>query len=83
MRLVTFAELKPIYGIPYCRDHLRRLVKAGKFPSPREIGPGRNAWIDAEIEDHLEAIAAQPARDAGHAAAPAAPQKGARRRARQ
>jgi prophage regulatory protein len=60
MRLVTFAELKPRYGIPYCRDHLRRLVKAGKFPRPREIGPGRNGWIDAEIEDHLEAIAAQP-----------------------
>src|SRR5690348_1107563 len=60
MRIITFEELKPKYGIPYCRDHLRRLAKAGKFPRPREIGPGRIGWLDDEIVAHVDAIAAQP-----------------------
>ena len=32
MRFCTFKELKTVYGIPYSRVHLKRLMKAGKFP---------------------------------------------------
>ena len=49
MRLLTFTELQRQKGIPYCRDHLRRLVKAGQFPRPIELGARRIAWAEDEI----------------------------------
>ena len=57
--LIIFSELKPRKGIPYCRDHLRRLWKAGKFPKPIDVGPGRLAWIEAEIDAHIEEMVAK------------------------
>jgi prophage regulatory protein len=63
MRLLTFAELKPKKGIPYCRDHLRRLVKAHQFPQPIDIGPRRIAWFEGEVDEHLETLAARRASD--------------------
>lgn len=57
--LIIFSELKPKKGIPYCRDHLRRLWKEGKFPKPVDVGPGRLAWIESEVDAHIEAIVAK------------------------
>ena len=37
MKLITFAQLGPEKGIPRCRDHVRRLVKIGKFPAPIQL----------------------------------------------
>jgi hypothetical protein len=37
MKLITFAQLGPEKGIPRCRDHVRRLVKVGKFPAPIQL----------------------------------------------
>ena len=37
MRLITFAQLGPEKGISRCRDHVRRLVKVGKFPVPIQL----------------------------------------------
>lgn len=59
MRLLTFNELKQQKGIPYCRDHLRRKVKAGEFPQPIQVGPGRVAWVEEEVDAKLAELAAQ------------------------
>lgn len=34
--------------------HVRRLVKAGKFPAPIRLGENRVAWIESEIDQWLE-----------------------------
>jgi prophage regulatory protein len=59
MRLLTFTDLKQQKGIPYCRDHLRRKVNAGEFPQPIEVGPGRIAWVEEEVDAHLDELAAK------------------------
>ena len=59
MRLLTFTELQRQKGIPYCRDHLRRLVKAGQFPRPIELGARRIAWAEEEVDSHLEQLVAK------------------------
>jgi prophage regulatory protein len=59
MRLLSFGELKPLKGIPYSKAHLHRLVKDGKFPRPIKIGQNRNAWIEQEIDAHIEAKIAE------------------------
>ena len=43
MRLITFAQLGPEKGISHCRDHVRRLVKVGKFPAPIPICYGTSS----------------------------------------
>ena len=38
-------------GIRFSRQHLYRLIKAGKFPRPIKLGSGgRNAWLASELE---------------------------------
>jgi predicted DNA-binding transcriptional regulator AlpA len=60
MKVLTFGELQRIKGIPYCRDHLRRKVKAGEFPQPIELsGSHRIAWIESEVDAYLEALVAK------------------------
>lgn len=59
MRLLTFEELRQKKGHPYCRDHTRRLVKAGLFPKPIDVGPGRIAWSESEVDQHYEELAAK------------------------
>ena len=59
MRLLTFTELQRQKGSPYCRDHLRRLVKAGQFPRPIELGARRIAWAEDEVDAHLEQLVAK------------------------
>jgi prophage regulatory protein len=55
MRLLSFVELKTVKGIAYSKAHLHRLIKIGKFPRPIKIGENRNAWIEEEIDAHIEA----------------------------
>jgi predicted DNA-binding transcriptional regulator AlpA len=61
MKLISFDRLGPEKGIDYCRDHLRRKVKAGEFPKPiaLSIGGRRIAWIEAEVDEWLAARAAE------------------------
>ncbi len=33
LKLCTWKELKEVYGIPYCRMHIRRLELKGQAPS--------------------------------------------------
>ena len=62
-RLLSYDDLRG-YGIRYSRQHLRRLVKAGKFPKPFQLNPGPTSplsWTEGQIEKHLEARIAQGA----------------------
>jgi prophage regulatory protein len=59
MRLLSFGELKRLKGIPYSKAHLHRLVRDGKFPRPIKIGENRNAWIEEEVDAHIEAKIAE------------------------
>jgi predicted DNA-binding transcriptional regulator AlpA len=62
VRLLTFTELKPSKGIPDTRRNLERKAKLGLFPKPLKLTPGqqgRIAWIEQEIDEHLERLAAQ------------------------
>jgi prophage regulatory protein len=58
-RLLTFAQVRQ--RIPYTRQHLGRLEKAGLFPKRVQLGPNRVAWIETEIDEHIEAVAARRA----------------------
>ena len=68
MRLIPFKELKPLKGIPFSREHLRRLEARGKFPKRVRLAEGgvHYAYLEKEIDEYLAARAA--ARDDGRAA---------------
>jgi prophage regulatory protein len=55
MKLLSFPELKSVKGIPFSRQHVARLVSAGKFPAPIKLGEATNAWLEAELDEWLEA----------------------------
>jgi predicted DNA-binding transcriptional regulator AlpA len=57
VRLITFAQLGPEKGISHCRDHVRRLVKVGKFPAPIQLSDHKIAWLEAEIDAMIAARA--------------------------
>lgn len=52
-------------GIPYTREHLRRLIEAGKFPAPvvlSETASGRHAriaWVESEVDAWIERLVNQ------------------------
>jgi predicted DNA-binding transcriptional regulator AlpA len=56
MRLIPHAALKPEKGIPYSAEHLRRMEKENRFP---KRVPGRRLWVEAEIDEWIEAWAAR------------------------
>ena len=63
LRLLSYADLKPVKGIPYCASHLWRLWKAGKFPAPLRISTNRTAWLESDIDSWIAARVAD--RDGG------------------
>lgn len=61
MRLLSFGELKSEKGIRFSRQHVHRLIRAGRFPPPIKpsgMAGGANAWPEDEIDRHLEACRA-------------------------
>jgi predicted DNA-binding transcriptional regulator AlpA len=46
---VPFPKLAE-HGVPYKRTHLARLIKAGEFPRPYNLSPGRIAWDLADLD---------------------------------
>jgi prophage regulatory protein len=48
-------------GITYTRQHLYRLEAAGKFPKRVKLGDRAIAWVESEIDEHLEKIVAERA----------------------
>jgi prophage regulatory protein len=59
LRMLDFVELKPLKGVGYSRDHLRRLVRNGTFPPPIQLSDSRIAWLESEIDAWIMAKAAQ------------------------
>jgi prophage regulatory protein len=56
-RLLSFPELRTEKGIHYTRQHIHRLIRAGRFPKPIKLSGlsnGVNAWPEDEIDQHLE-----------------------------
>jgi prophage regulatory protein len=51
--IVTARRLKAEYGIPYSRQHIDRLVKAGKFPQKIQLGSRCTAFYCDEIESWI------------------------------
>lgn len=59
MKMVTFKELKTVFGIPYTPQHIQRLWKALKFPRPRKFG-NRNYWFYADVVRWIEGMWVPP-----------------------
>lgn len=64
-KLITYDELKTIYGIPFSRRHLDRLEAKGRFPKKVLIGMHKARWVNIEIRKHITGLI--EARDAGAA----------------
>ncbi len=46
----------------FCEQHVRRLVRQGRFPKPVRLGSGphgRVGWVASEIEEWLQARVAE------------------------
>ncbi len=67
LRLATYDRLKPDFGIPFSRMHIRRLVNAGRFPAPIRVGGRSIAWLTSELDAYIsraaDARAPDPAND--------------------
>lgn len=48
---ITFGGFGPTFGIPYCRQHIWRLEKAGLFPNRRRLGKRRAVWSYNEVQE--------------------------------
>jgi prophage regulatory protein len=57
-RLLDYQGLKE-RGIPWTRVHLARLEAVGKFPLHIDVGDNSIAWFEDEVDDFLEAKAAE------------------------
>ena len=56
-RLLPWPEVEK--RVPYTRQHLSRLEKAGLFPKRVQVGTQRVAWLEHEINGWIEARAAE------------------------
>jgi predicted DNA-binding transcriptional regulator AlpA len=68
MRIITFKDLKTLKGIPFSREHLRRLEAVGKFPKRVRLTEGGDyyGYVEKELDEYLAARAA--ARDGAEVA---------------
>jgi prophage regulatory protein len=57
-RLLCYSDLRDKKGISLSRCQLWRLEKQGKFPRRVSISPSRHAWLEHEIDAHIEALVA-------------------------
>ncbi|MFM9942169.1 MAG: helix-turn-helix transcriptional regulator [Hyphomicrobiaceae bacterium] len=56
LRVISWRELSEM--IPFTRQHILRLEKAGKFPRRIRIGTKRVGWLYSEIEAWITGRAA-------------------------
>ena len=56
-RKILFTEDLPAKGIPFHRVHIRKMVKARRFPKPFKLGQHRNAWFEDVIDGFITASA--------------------------
>ncbi len=53
--LITYKELRRQFNIPFTRQHILRLEKAGRFPLRRKVG-NLNFWTVDEIREWIEKL---------------------------
>lgn len=53
--LVTFKQLRILFGITFTPQHILRLQKAGLFPLRRKVG-NQNFWVRGELENWIEQL---------------------------
>jgi prophage regulatory protein len=51
LRVISWRELSEV--IPFTRQHVLRLEKAGKFPRRIRLGTRRVGWLYSEIESWI------------------------------
>ena len=56
-RVLAYKQLRE-RGVLCTRQHLARLEKAGLFRKRIRIGPNRVAWLEDEVDGHVERAAA-------------------------
>jgi hypothetical protein len=44
LKIYSFNELKPCWGVPFNRQRLREKIEAGEFPEPVRISENRIGW---------------------------------------
>ena len=49
-KLLSTDELKTAKGIRFSRQHLHKLIRAGRFPKPVKLGPATNGFLESEID---------------------------------
>ena len=62
MKVLSQRDL-PAKGIPWSREHTRRMWKSGQFPKPFKLGGNWNYWLEDAIDDWLEKRAATAGKD--------------------
>jgi len=55
LKLCSAKELKTVYGIMFCRQHIWRLEDVRQFPLRVPAGNRRVGWVCVEIEAWLSA----------------------------
>jgi prophage regulatory protein len=55
MRVLGYRGLKEKKGIPFSRQWIVKLVALGKFPAPIKLGEQSVAFVEAEIDEWLDA----------------------------
>ena len=63
--LITYPQLKELFGIPYTPQHILRLQKQGRFPLRRKSG-NFNFWLYDDVKrwvESLQAVESAPARE--------------------
>ena len=51
-RIIGWSELRTM--VPYTRQHVLKLEKAGRFPRRLPVGANRIGWLLSEIEAWIE-----------------------------
>jgi predicted DNA-binding transcriptional regulator AlpA len=53
--LITYKQFYKLFGIPFSRQHILRLQKAGKFPLRRKVG-NLNFWTYEEVKRWIDGL---------------------------
>lgn len=53
-KLFVFKQLKPVLGIPYGRERLRRMILEDLFPAPIKLSSKLNAWDERDLVAWLQ-----------------------------
>jgi prophage regulatory protein len=51
VKLYSWRQLSEL--VPYCRMHISRLEREGKFPQRLQLGAGRVAWLASEVHEWI------------------------------